>query len=154
MIPRHPFDRVDLPRAEANIDAPVATVFGLLDDIPAWPRWLAAASGDVQALTDSRYEVDLVWAGRRARRRLEITARGPTHTLFIELVDLGHLYVRTRPAAAGTHLDVVFERNGGPRANPFTRRRRRAQEEAWLQQLVRDLDRHAGGATRPGGSQA
>ncbi len=149
MIPRHPFDRADLPHAEVNVDAPVAVVFGLLDDIPAWPGWLAAAPGDVRTFGDGRYELDLVWDDRQSRRRLEVTARGPVHTLFVELVDVGHLYFRTRPSGAGTHVDIVLDPDDQRRWNPLARRRRQGRQAAWLDEFARDLGRHAGATPDP-----
>jgi Polyketide cyclase / dehydrase and lipid transport len=136
-----PFDDPDLPSAERLVAAPVADVFAAVNAVDDWPRWFEPVVASVGVRDDRTFEVSAHRDGRSATHVVVVSARGPVHSLNIDIDDSWRVYIRTRPHPSGTHVGVVAE----PLRKPTLRSRlsRRASPSARSARLRSFLDQLA-----------
>src|SRR3954447_14523237 len=104
-----PFDRDDLPTAERLVAAPVDEVYAAVDAVDRWPSWVEALVGSVQVRDDNTFEMSAMREGKTSSHRVVKAARGPVHSLNLDVDDRWRVYVRTRPHPSGTHVGLVAE---------------------------------------------
>ena len=105
----HPFDHPEAPRAQRAIAAPIEAVYGALDDVESWPKWLDDLEGPATTPGGGHYELTERRGDERVPHRLRVTTRGPVHTLFFEVDDgRSELYFRTRPQSGATLAEAVL----------------------------------------------
>jgi hypothetical protein len=146
MSPDDPFDRDDLPTAERLVAAPVADVYAAVDDVDRWSTWVEAVVGPVQARDDKTFEMSAMRDGKTSSHRVVKAARGPVHSLNLDVDEQWRVYVRTRPHPSGTHVGLVAEPLGKPKLRDRLSRdrspsARSARLLAFLDQLAAYVER-------------
>ena len=135
-----PFDRDDLPAAERLVAAPVADVYAAVDDVDRWSGWVEAVVGPVQARDDKTFEMSAIRDGKTSSHRVVKAARGPVHSLNLDVDDQWRVYVRTRPHPSGTHVGLVVEPLHKPSLRDrFSRDRRPTERSARLRAFLDQL---------------
>jgi len=112
--------------------AEIADVYRAIDAVDRWPLWVGGVVAPVRALGGQTFEVSRIRDGTTTSHRVVITARGPAHTLNMEVDQRYRVYFRTRPHPSGTHVEVVAEPLGKPNWRHRLLRRRRTQERSAL----------------------
>ncbi len=121
----------------------VDTVYHVIETVDRWSSWIDGVVAPVKALDDRTFELSRVHDGHITTHHVEITARGPVHSLTMEVDQAYRLEFRTRPHPEGTHLEVM----AGPlvarswRARR-TNRRRGERAGAQLETLIDGLAAH------------
>jgi len=102
---------------EAVIEAPFATVFAAVADIPAWPQFISGIEsvemligGPVAA--GMRFRETRVMFGRRATEEMMVAEIAPPRRLVLTALNHGAAYRvehLLEPAGAHTRLRLVFE---------------------------------------------
>ncbi|MCO8126435.1 SRPBCC family protein [Acidimicrobiia bacterium EGI L10123] len=139
-----PFERTDLPRATAVVAAPVADVYAVVTDVTSWPSWMPDVLEPVIAKGDDRYLFRREHNGRTDHNEGLVIVRGPTHTFGVQIDAIDRVWFRTRPSSTGTKVDIVLEPVGAaPWRQRLRGRRRRLEQERWVQDALSGLADHA-----------
>ncbi len=144
MSQRPPFERTDLPRATGVVAAPVADVYAVVTDVTSWPSWMPEVLEPVIAKGDDRYLFRRQHNGRTDHNEGVVIVRGPTHTFGVQIDASDRVWFRTRPSSTGTKVDIVLESVGpAPWRQRLRGRRRRLEQERWVQGALGGLADHA-----------
>lgn len=95
--------------AERVIAADVAAVYRTIEAVDRWSSWVEGVVAPVKALDHKSFEVSRVHDGRITTHHVEITARGPVHSLTVEVDHRYRIQFRTRPHPSGAHVKVMTE---------------------------------------------
>lgn len=140
-----PVEQDDVARAERVIAADVEEVYRAIEAVDRWSSWVDGVVAPVTKLDDATFELSRVHDGKMTAHHVEITARGPVHSLTTEVDHRSRLQFFTRPHPSGTHVEAVSEPIDTRGWLTRRRNRRRAQRggaqlEVMLERLAADLE--------------
>ena len=104
-----PIEQRDVARAERVIAADVEEVYRTIEAVDRWSSWVDGVIAPVKTVDDRTFEVSRVHDGRMTAHHVAITARGPVHSLTVEVDRVYRMQFRTRPHPSGAHVEVITE---------------------------------------------
>lgn len=110
-----PIEERDVARAERVIAADVEVVYRTIEAVEQWASWVEGVVAPVTALDGEAFDVSRVQDGKMTTHRVVITAKGPVHSLTVEVDGLYRMQFLTRPHPTGAHVEVAtdpLERQG------------------------------------------
>lgn len=127
-----PFAQTDLPRASRVVPAPINTTFHAVANVREWPAWVPLVLDPVIPQDDEHYLFRIGDETKPRNVTVRLVLRTPLHLMAFESDDRHQLWIRFRPAAGGTNVEVVLRPNPQmTRLERLRERRRSRRRTEW-----------------------
>ena len=134
---------IELARTQRLIRAHAETVYAAIDGIDSWQSWMSRVVTPVQVVDDRSFEVTAADARGPKRHSVVVKARGPVHSLTVEVDGRYQLEFRLRPHPLGADVEAYAVQFGKQRLlDRLSRRRRSDLSTVRLRAVLAELAAH------------